>query len=80
MKTKLQQTELFVTFNLYGETTFLFEVYTDQLKADQSCIEQNKLHEDEITRYVYTDLYHYIQALTGTFDNLLEAYNEYHHD
>ena len=57
-KIKLQQSELFVIFNLYGETSFLFEVYTDQLKANQQCITQNKLHEDEITRYVYTDLYH----------------------
>lgn len=80
MKTKLQQTELFVTCNIYDKASFLFEVYPDQLKAGMSCDEQNKLHEDETTRYEYIDLYHYIQALTGVFDSLLDAYNAYHAD
>ncbi len=80
MKTKLSQSELFVVCNIYGTSTYLFEIYATNLAAQMVVDEQNKLHEDEITRYEYIDLYHYIQVMTGGFDSILDAYNAYHGD
>lgn len=78
MKTTFSQTELFVVCNLYDTPTFLFEMQTAE--SAQERVDRNSKHNDDVTQYAFMPVYHYVQAMCGGYENLLEAYNAYHSD